>query len=157
MRRTYRGHARSVGAALRGGEHHGKFVTREGGFAFTILALCLVVIEWTDVAFALDSVPAVLAVTTEPFLVFTSNIFAILGLRSLYFMLEGMLAEFDVLAYALAAILVFIGLKMILHNMVHIPNLVSLGVIVGILVLAIVGERLIRSRKPKSEGQEQGD
>ena len=142
---------------MRGGEHHGKFVTREGGFAFTILALCLVVIEWTDVAFALDSVPAVLAVTTEPFLVFTSNIFAILGLRSLYFMLEGMLAEFDVLAYALAAILVFIGLKMILHNMVHIPNLVSLGVIVGILVLAIVGERLVRSRKPESEGQQQGD
>ena len=142
---------------MRGGEHHGKFVTHEGGFAFTILALCLVVIEWTDVAFALDSVPAVLAVTTEPFLVFTSNIFAILGLRSLYFMLEGMLAEFEVLAYALAAILVFIGLKMILHNIVHLPNLVSLGVIAGILVLAIVGERLVRSRKPKSEGREQGD
>ncbi|MCA9533734.1 MAG: TerC/Alx family metal homeostasis membrane protein [Myxococcales bacterium] len=142
---------------MRGGDHHGKFVTREGGFAFTTLALCLVVIEWTDVAFAMDSVPAVLAVTTEPFLVFTSNIFAILGLRSLYFMLDGMMAEFEVLAYALAAILVFIGLKMILHNFVHVPNLVSLGVIAGILVLAIVGERLIRSRKPKSEGQEQGD
>lgn len=135
---------------LRGGPHHGKFTTREGGkFAFTTLALTLVVVEWTDVAFALDSVPAVLAVTTEPFIVFTSNIFAILGLRALFFMLEGMLAEFEVLAYALAAILVFIGLKMILHNWVHVPNLASLGIIVGILVLAIVGERVRRARAPK--------
>ena len=105
------------------------------------------VVEWTDVAFALDSVPAVLAVTTEPFIVFTSNIFAILGLRALFFMLEGMLAEFEVLEYALAAILVFIGLKMILHNWVHVPNLLSLGIIAGILVAAVVGERILRSRK----------
>ena len=133
---------------LRGGPHHGHFTTREGGkFAFTTLALTLVVVEWTDVAFALDSVPAVLAVTTEPFIVFTSNIFAILGLRALFFMLEGMLAEFEVLEYALAAILVFIGLKMILHNWVHVPNLLSLGIIAGILVAAVVGERILRSRK----------
>ena len=140
---------------LRGGPHNGHFTTREGGkFAFTTLALTLVVVEWTDVAFALDSVPAVLAVTTEPFIVFTSNIFAILGLRALFFMLEGMLAEFEVLAYALAAILVFIGLKMILHNWVHIPNLLSLGIIVGILVLAVVGERVRRARAPKEPDAE---
>ena len=146
---------------LRGGPHHGHFTTRDGGkFAFTTLALTLVVVEWTDVAFALDSVPAVLAVTTEPFIVFTSNIFAILGLRALFFMLEGMLAEFEVLAYALAAILVFIGLKMILHNWVHVPNLLSLGIIVGILLLAVVGERVRRGRKPsepEASGPAAGD
>ena len=132
---------------LRGGPHHGRFITREGGFAFTTLALTLVVIEWTDVAFALDSVPAVLAVTTEPFLVFTSNIFAILGLRSLYFVLEGMLAEFEALEYALAAILVFIGLKMLLHHVVHVPNLVSLGVILGVLLVALAVEKGLRARR----------
>ncbi len=126
------------------GEHDGRFimkVSQEGGAPrtrFTMLFLALVAIEWTDCVFALDSIPAVLAITTEPFLVFTSNIFAILGLRSLFFVLNDMLDRFDALKYALAFILAFIGFKMVAHDFVHIPNVASLGVILGSVVIAVI-------------------
>jgi tellurite resistance protein TerC len=98
----------------------------------------LVAIETTDVIFAVDSIPAIFAVTTEPFLVFTSNAFAILGLRALYFLLAGMMTRFVHLKTGLAAILLFVGMKMLLTDVWHVPIALSLAVIAGILVVAIV-------------------
>ena len=116
------------------GESGGRFTTvLEGRRRFTSLALVLLVVEWTDVVFAVDSIPAVLAVSDAPFILFTSNIFAILGLRSLYFVLADAMERFAKLKYALALILLFIGLKMLLHDLVHVPNLASLAV-VGLLL-----------------------
>ena len=124
----------------------GVFFTRwEGRRAITMLGVALIVIEWTDLVFALDSIPAVLAVAPEPFIVFTSNIFAILGLRSLYFVLEKAVQKFHEIRYALAIILAFIGAKMIVHEWVHVPNWVSLVVIVVCLAGAI-GMSLARAR-----------
>ena len=135
------------------GEFNGQFFTVIDGKRYvTILFLALVAIEWTDVVFALDSIPAVLAITNESFIVFTSNIFAILGLRSLFFVLNGMLHKFGLLKYALALILTFIGIKLVAHGYFHIPNWVSLSVIVGSLSLAIVGSLLSKnSDEPKDD------
>ncbi len=94
---------------------------------FTKLALVLIVIETTDVIFAVDSIPAVLAVTRQPYIVFTSNIFAILGLRSLYFALAGLMEIFHLLNYGLAIILTFIGVKMLGANYFEIPTVYALG------------------------------
>jgi tellurite resistance protein TerC len=114
------------------------FVLRQGVRYATPLAVVLVLIETTDLLFATDSIPAVLAVTREPFIVFTSNVFAILGLRSLYFALAGMMELFHLLHYGLSIILIFIGLKMLASGFVHIPIGVALGVVVGVLVISIV-------------------
>jgi tellurite resistance protein TerC len=113
--------------------------TKTARKAATPLFVALIVIEVMDVLFAVDSVPAILAITSDPFLVFSSNIFAILGLRSMYFFLANMLAKFSYLEYSLVAILAFVGLKMLLHDWIHIPEWASLGFIalsllVGILV-----------------------
>ena len=136
----------------------GRFVVRErqssGALRWraTPLLLVLLVIEWTDVVFALDSIPAVLAVSTESFIVFTSNVFAILGLRSLYFVLEAMVAAFHHLKHALALVLVFVGGKMLLHDVVHVPNLLSLAVIVsmvaGGVVLSLRADPRLESEPP---------
>ncbi len=112
----------------------------------TPLFVALVVIEVMDVLFAVDSVPAILAITSDPFLVFTSNIFAILGLRSMYFFLSNMLEKFSYLEYSLIAILSFVGVKMIIHKWVEIPEWASLGFIalsllVGVLVSLQVAKR----------------
>jgi tellurite resistance protein TerC len=116
-----------------------KFLTRvDGRLALTALALVLLLVEVTDLVFALDSIPAVFAVTTDPFIVFTSNIFAILGLRSLYFVLAGAIKSFRHLKAGLAVVLMFIGAKMLLMTQVHIPVLVSLAVVLAILTLAIL-------------------
>jgi tellurite resistance protein TerC len=118
------------------GQH---FLVREAGrWVATPLLAALVVIEVTDVIFAVDSVPAVLAVSREPFIVFASNAFAILGLRALYFLLGGAKERFHYLSHALGAILVFVGVKMAVSHWYHLPTLVSLAVIVTILVAAIV-------------------
>lgn len=131
------------------GDHGGRFTTRvDGKFAFTELMLALVAVELTDVVFAVDSIPAVLAITTEPFIVVTSNVFAILGLRSLYFVLADMISRFRYLKLALAGLLIYIGVKMILHTWVKIPNLVSLGVVLGVLVLGVVASLLAGQREP---------
>ncbi|WP_456314319.1 TerC family protein [Pseudomonas shirazensis] len=126
---------------------HEKFfiLTEKGKRAATPLFVALIVIEVMDVLFAVDSVPAILAITSDPFLVFSSNIFAILGLRSMYFFLANMLAKFSYLEYSLIAILSFVGLKMLLHDWIHIPEWASLGFIalsllVGILVSLKFGE-----------------
>jgi len=119
--------------------------TKTAKKAATPLFVALIVIEFMDVLFAVDSVPAILAITSDPFLVFSSNIFAILGLRSMYFFLANMLAKFSYLEYSLIAILSFVGLKMLLHDFIHLPEWASLGFIalsllVGILVSLKFGE-----------------
>jgi tellurite resistance protein TerC len=102
----------------------------------TPLLLVLVVIETTDIIFAVDSVPAVLSITQDPFIVYTSNIFAVMGLRSLYFALAGVIQRFYYLNYGLAAILAFLGLKMIISEWVELPVTISFGVVLGILLIA---------------------
>lgn len=106
--------------------------------AATPLFIALIVIEFTDILFALDSVPAILAITSDPFLVFSSNIFAILGLRSMYFFLANMLAKFNYLKYSLVAILSFVGVKLILANHFHFPEWVSLAFIALSLIIGII-------------------
>jgi tellurite resistance protein TerC len=92
--------------------------------------------------FAVDSIPAIFAITTDPFIVFTSNIFAILGLRSLYFLLAGMLGRFHYLNVGLAAVLIFVGAKMILADWIKVPIVISLGVVAGLLATSIVASLL---------------
>jgi tellurite resistance protein TerC len=115
-----------------------RFVTRRGGkLCATPLLAAVVAIETTDVVFAVDSIPAVFGVTTDTFIVFTSNAFAILGLRALYFVLAGAMERFTYLSQGLAVLLAFIGAKMILADVVHVPTAVSLGAIIVIIATAI--------------------
>jgi len=109
------------------------FIQRMGRRAATPLFVTLIVIESTDIVFAVDSIPAIFGVTREPFIVYTSNILAVACLRSLYFVLEGAVQKFRYLDLGIAAVLVFIGLKLLLHDAVHIPILVSLLLVVSIL------------------------
>ena len=119
--------------------HGGRFVIRQGGrLVATPLLIALVVVETTDVIFALDSIPAAFAVSREPFLVYTSNVFAMLGLRSLYFLLAGAVQRFRYLRAALAAILAFVGAKMLLSDVFAIPTWISLAVIAGVLACALI-------------------
>jgi len=114
--------------------HGNHFFTVEGGrHVATPLFLCLALIEISDVIFALDSVPAIFGVTLDPFIVFTSNIFAILGLRSLYFAIASLIGRFEYLSVGLAAVLVFIGVKMTISGWVHIPSVASLVVVASLL------------------------
>lgn len=117
----------------------GNFTVVEGGKRYaTPLLLVLVAIEATDIVFAVDSIPAIFAVTTDPFIVYTSNIFAILGLRSLYFALAGMMGKFHYLKFGLSLVLVFVGTKMLVAGIYKVPILVSLCVIVALLGGSIV-------------------
>ena len=118
------------------------FLHKGGRRAATPLFLVLVMVEFTDLVFAVDSIPAIFAVTRDPFLVYTSNVFAILGLRSLYFLLAGVMHKFHYLKLGLAAILVFVGAKMALVDWLKVPAGISLGVIATILGLAIVASLL---------------
>ncbi|HPF61789.1 MAG: TerC family protein [Gemmatimonadales bacterium] len=111
----------------------------------TPLLLVLLVVEWTDLVFAIDSIPAIFAVTRDPFIVYSSNIFAILGLRALFFLLAGMLERFHYLQAGVALILLFVGAKMVLSGVVHVPTPLSLGVIVVILATSVVAS-LVRTR-----------
>ena len=114
------------------------FTVEHGRRVATPLLLVLVLVEFTDLIFAIDSIPAIFAITSDPFLVFTSNIFAILGLRSLYFLLAHVVHKFHFLKYGLAVILTFVGTKMLLESVVEVPIFVSLGVIVGTLAVSII-------------------
>jgi tellurite resistance protein TerC len=114
------------------------FVTEDGRRMITPLFLALVVVESTDLLFAVDSIPAVFAVTRDPFLVFTSNIFAILGLRSLYFTLAGLMERFRHVKMALVFILAFVGVKMMLSHHYKLPDILSLGIIAGALALGVL-------------------
>jgi tellurite resistance protein TerC len=117
-----------------------RFFTRTatGTVVATPLLLVVLVVEWSDLVFAIDSIPAIFAVTRDPFLVYSSNVFAILGLRALYFVLAGMLDKFVYLKPGISFILIFVGLKMLLSGWFHFPILLSLGVIVTTLALAVV-------------------
>jgi tellurite resistance protein TerC len=128
--------------------HSSRFLSRKNGILYaTPMLVALVIVEMTDLVFALDSIPAILAITTDPFIVITSNIFAILGLRSLYFLLAGMMEKFYYLKPGLALVLFFIGTKMVASEFYKIPIMISLVVIFGILAIAMILS-FIRSRSP---------
>jgi tellurite resistance protein TerC len=130
------------------------FVRRAGRLMATPLLLVLLVVESTDLVFALDSIPAIFAVTDDPFIVYTSNVFAILGLRSLYFLLAGVIDKFHYLKLGLSAVLAFVGLKMLLSDTaLKLPIAAALGVIALILTVAIIASLLRARRKaPRSVG-----
>jgi tellurite resistance protein TerC len=131
------------------------FLRKDGVLYATPLIVALIIIEFTDLLFALDSIPAVLAITTDSFIVITSNIFAILGLRSLYFLLAGIMEKFYYLKPGLIAILLFIGIKMIISEYVEIPTSLSLAVVLGVLGAAL-GLSFLRARRLNGmqEGQD---
>jgi tellurite resistance protein TerC len=114
-----------------------KFLVRRAGLRATPLLVVLVMVETTDLLFATDSIPAVLAITLKPFIVYTSNVFAILGLRSMYFVLAGMMERFRYLHYGLAAILILIGAKMLASEYFPIPTSIALGTVAGVLVASV--------------------
>jgi tellurite resistance protein TerC len=120
-------------------QYHGDqfFVRKEGRLWSTPLFLVLFIVEATDLIFAVDSIPAIFAVTTDPFIVYTSNVFAILGLRSLYFALAGVMDKFRYLKVGLAFVLMFVGAKMLIMGWIKIPVAISLGMVTGILALSI--------------------
>jgi tellurite resistance protein TerC len=129
--------------------HEGRFFVKQGTLWFaTPLLIVVLMLETTDLVFAVDSVPAVLAITTDPFIVYTSNVFAILGLRSMFFALAGVMKMFVHLHYGLAAVLVFVGVKMLLAGFYKIPTLASLLVIVGLLAAAVVASFVLPHPAP---------
>ena len=125
-------------------DYHGNkfFVDIDGKNVATPLFLVLVLVEFTDLIFAVDSIPAIFVITTDPFIVFTSNIFAILGLRSMYFLLAAVVEKFYLLKFGLALILTFIGVKMLIESWYHIPIGISLGVVLGTLALSIAASMM---------------
>lgn len=133
-------------------EYHGSkfFVKQAGKWVVTPLFLVLVMVEATDVVFAVDSIPAIFAITSDPFLVFTSNIFAILGLRALYFLLAGIMSRFVYLKVGLALVLCFVGVKMLIVDFYKVPIVLSLGVVVLLLGGSIVAS-LIKTRRQVSK------
>jgi tellurite resistance protein TerC len=139
-------------------DFHGQrfWVRRAGRWAATPLFVVLVLVETADIVFAVDSIPAIFAVTQEPFLVFTSNAFAILGLRSMYFLLADLMHRFVYLKIGLAAILLLVGVKMLLLDVYKIPIALSLGLIAATLTTSIVAS-LRATREPASSGSRSGD
>jgi tellurite resistance protein TerC len=134
------------------GYESGKFFVRSGGKLFvTPLMIVLIAVETTDIIFAVDSIPAVFGVTRDPFIVYSSNVFAILGLRATYFLLAGVMDTFHYLSHGLSLVLLFIGVKMLLADFVHVPVTISLGVVIAILAVA-VGASLVRNRRLKRSG-----
>lgn len=125
-------------------DYHGEnfFVVEKAKRFATPLLAAVVVIEMSDLIFAVDSIPAVLSITQDTFLVYSSNIFAIIGLRSLYFLLSGMAGKFPYLKYGISVILAFVGVKMLLSHVLHVPVVVSLGVIVGLLALSVLASKI---------------
>jgi tellurite resistance protein TerC len=133
--------------------YHGQrfFIREEGRLLATPLLLVLVVVEGTDVMFAVDSIPAIFAITTDPFIIYTSNIFAIMGLRSLYFVVAGFIEKFHLLNIGLAFVLLFVGVKMLLADFYKIPITVSLAVVVVLLAGSVIASIL---RPPKKDIEE---
>ena len=126
------------------GDHF--FIRRAGKLLATPLFLVLLIVESTDLIFAVDSIPAIFAVTNDPFIVYTSNVFAILGLRSLYFLLAGVIDKFYYLKLGLSAVLTFVGTKMVIVDFYKIPVGLSLGAIACILAISVIAS-LLRSRR----------
>jgi len=118
---------------------NGKYLIKKDGKRFaTTLFAALIVVEFSDILFAVDSIPAIFSITTDSFIVFTSNIFAILGLRNLYFFLANMLDKFEYMKYSLVFVLMFVGVKMLIIHWIEIPAMLSLGVILSVLVLGVL-------------------
>jgi tellurite resistance protein TerC len=132
---------------------HDFFVIINGKRLATPLFLCLLSIEFSDIIFAVDSIPAIFAITEDPFIVYTSNVFAILGLRSLYFALEGVISRFPYLRYGLAIILIFIGIKMVLADVYKIPIWASLIFIAVVLVASVLWNKVADRRKVAEESE----
>ncbi|MSU04674.1 MAG: TerC family protein [Pedosphaera sp.] len=133
--------------------HDSRFtISQNGRRILTPLALVLITVETTDVVFALDSIPAIFAVTQKPFIVFTSNVFAILGLRSLYFVLAGAIGFFRHLKVGLSVVLCFIGLKMLTSSWIHVSTMVSLGIVSGIILISVVTS-IITDRRYNARNQ----
>ena len=130
------------------------FVRRDVRLFATPLFVVLLMVETTDVIFAVDSIPAILGITTDPFIVYTSNVFAILGLRSIYFALAGLMQIFHYLNYGLCLILVFVGTKMLIAEFYKVPVILALGVIIGVLLLSILAS-LIWPQKEKEVANDQ--
>ncbi|EME3831683.1 TerC family protein [Salmonella enterica] len=145
MVRWLRGHLRMTDTI----ENEHFFVRKNGLLYATPLLLVLIMVEFSDVIFAVDSIPAIFAVTTDPFIVLTSNLFAILGLRAMYFLLSGVAERFSMLKYGLAVILVFIGVKMLIVDFYHIPIAISLGVVFGILTITLVINAWVNHQRDK--------
>ncbi|ENT4757949.1 TerC family protein [Salmonella enterica] len=145
MVRWLRGHLRMTDTI----ENEHFFVRKNGLLYATPLLLVLIMVEFSDVIFAIDSIPAIFAVTTDPFIVLTSNLFAILGLRAMYFLLSGVAERFSMLKYGLAVILVFIGIKMLIVDFYHIPIAISLGVVFGILTITLVINAWVNHQRDK--------
>ena len=120
------------------------FIEKNGVKYATPLFVTLIIIELTDVFFAIDSIPAILAITADPFIVFSSNILAVMGLRSMFFLVVGMLDKFRYISYSLVVILAFVGIKMIISHQVEIPEFISLGVIVVALAGGMLASKLIK-------------
>jgi len=125
-------------------------VMEDGVKKYTPLFVVMIMVAFTDVIFAVDSIPAIFAITTDPFIVLTSNVFAVLGLRALYFLLAGMAEKFHLLAYGLALVLIFIGVKMLIVDLYKIPVAISLGVVAGLIASAMVFSLLIKPKTPKA-------
>jgi tellurite resistance protein TerC len=132
-------------------EYHGTkfFIRRNGGLWATPMVVLVLAVESSDVMFAVDSIPAVLAITTDTFIVFSSNIFAILGLRALFFLLARLMVLFRFLKTGVAFILAFVGIKMLLSDLFHIPVGISLGVIVSVLTISIVLSKVFEKKDGK--------
>jgi tellurite resistance protein TerC len=130
------------------------FVRRAGRLFATPLFLVLLVVESTDLVFAVDSIPAIFAVTRDPFIVYTSNVCAILGLRALYFLLANVMHQFEYLKLGLAVVLTFVGVKMLLIDIYKIPVIVSLGVIASVLTISIVASLIKNRREEKQKVRE---
>ena len=126
-----------------------KFFVRRPGLYATPLFIVLLVVETTDVLFAVDSIPAILAITLDAFIVYTSNVFAILGLRSMYFALAGMMELFHYLHYGLSLVLIFVGGKMLVSHYYQIPTEIALGIVAGILIISVVAS-MVHPKKAKA-------
>jgi tellurite resistance protein TerC len=124
-----------------------KFWVRQPGLYATPLVVVLLVVETTDILFAVDSIPAVLAITLNAFIVYTSNVFAVLGLRSMYFAVAGMMDLFEYLHYGLSVVLIFIGAKMLASHYVTVPTHVALAVVAGVLALSVAASVVARKRR----------
>lgn len=128
----------------------GKFFVRRPGLYATPLLIVLLVVETTDLLFAVDSIPAILAITLNAFIVYTSNVFAILGLRSMYFALAGMMEVFHYLHYGLSIVLIFVGAKMLVSHYYHMPTELALGVVAGVLLISVLAS-VVHPKKSKTK------
>jgi tellurite resistance protein TerC len=129
-------------------DYHGdRFFVKRGRLFATPLLVVLIVVETTDLIFAVDSIPAILAITLNAFIVYTSNVFAILGLRSMYFALAGMMEMFHYLHYGLSLILVFVGTKMLVSHYYDVPTELALGIVAGILLTSVLASKMFPQKK----------